>query len=81
MGGRGPGNAGRLEGGGAYDTCMLGACCGVAGRYAYSEDVPDEDEEPLTAVAGAAAPAAAADKAVKTDVFSLEDEAEEGKLE
>jgi len=58
-----------------------GVCYGAGGRYAYSEDVPDEDEEPLTAVAGPVAPAATGDKAVKTDVFSLEDEAEEGKLE
>lgn len=51
-------------------------------RYAYQEgEEMDEDEVALTSTEGTAAVTEEKKKTVNTDVFSLEDEAEEGKLE
>lgn len=59
--------------------CILWAPSQSSTRYAYSEDVPEEDDEQVALTA----PPATASKpaAVNTDVFSLDDELEEGKLE
>lgn len=67
--------------------CVLWAPSQNPTRFAYSEDAPPEDEEEVgltSVVAGdkEKTPAPAADKKpVNTDVFSLEDDMEEGKLE
>ncbi|CAI7739275.1 unnamed protein product [Closterium sp. NIES-53] len=70
--------------------CVLWAPSRNATRYAYSEDVPEElgeEEVALTKVSpsrgAAAGGAGGAEKkqAVNTDVFSLDDELEEGKKE
>eukprot|EP00271_Cylindrocystis_brebissonii_P009131 TRINITY_DN23798_c0_g1_i1.p1 TRINITY_DN23798_c0_g1~~TRINITY_DN23798_c0_g1_i1.p1 ORF type:complete len:527 (-),score=95.10 TRINITY_DN23798_c0_g1_i1:937-2517(-) len=73
--------------------CILWAPSQNATRYAFSEDQgEDADEETIALTStSAAAPAAAAastdsskpaaDKKVNTDVFSLDDDVEEGKLE
>ncbi|GJP36064.1 hypothetical protein CLOM_g20597 [Closterium sp. NIES-68] len=65
--------------------CVLWAPSKNATRYAYSEDVPEEvgeEEIALTAVSAASGSAGAEKKqAVNTDVFSLDDDMEEGKKE
>eukprot|EP00270_Netrium_digitus_P002467 TRINITY_DN12799_c0_g1_i1.p1 TRINITY_DN12799_c0_g1~~TRINITY_DN12799_c0_g1_i1.p1 ORF type:complete len:534 (+),score=153.32 TRINITY_DN12799_c0_g1_i1:163-1764(+) len=71
--------------------CILWAPSQNSTRYAYSEDVGEDGEEAeaLTLSTGGAGAAAAGDeksakegkKPVNTDVFSLDDEMEEGKLE
>ncbi|CAI5937712.1 unnamed protein product [Closterium sp. NIES-64] len=69
--------------------CVLWAPSRNATRYAYSEDVPEElgeEEVALTTVstsggAGGGGGGAEKKQAVNTDVFSLDDELEEGKKE